>query len=133
MPNPSAAVHKLLIFDSDKLIGLLIIMIIDTVHLFQQLFPVQPAAGTECFQRLIIVTKLRIDVTQQDHGILWYHIFPLFRVIVGYSICMASAVSSPSFRSITMVSSARTLPERISRAASVSTFFCRNRFSGLAP
>lgn len=126
-------IRKIHLYLSDKLICFLIIVIINTIHLFQQLFSVQTAAGTKRLQRFIVVTQLCIDIAQQYHGILWYHISPLFRKIIRYSTLMVSAVSLPSFRSITIVSSARTLPESISLAASVSTFFWRKRFSGLAP
>ena len=43
------------------------------------------------------------------------------------------ATSLPSCTSSVMVSPIPTSPERIFRAARVSTFFCRNRFSGRAP
>ena len=43
------------------------------------------------------------------------------------------AVSFPSWSSMRIVSPLPTLPSSISLAAVVSTFFCRYRFSGLAP
>ena len=52
-----------------------------------------------------------------------------FQAVAGFAL----AVSSPSVRSIRMVSPSLTLSARINFAANVSTYFCRKRFSGLAP
>ena len=56
---------------------------------------------------------------------------PLKRFLQKYVETLA--VSSPSVRSIRMVSPSLTFSARINFAANVSTYFCRKRFSGLAP
>ena len=59
--------------DSDKLIGLFVVVIVDGIHLVQQGFFVQAAAGAQGVKGIVVVPELGVYVTKQNHRIFWYH------------------------------------------------------------
>ena len=69
----TSGIKLLNIVISNKLVGLFVVVVVDGIHLIQQRFPVQSAAGTQCFQRIVIIPKLGIYITKQNHRIFWYH------------------------------------------------------------
>ena len=48
----------------NKLVGLLIVMIIDGVHFLQKFFFTKSAAGTQCLQGIVVIPKLGVHVAQ---------------------------------------------------------------------
>ena len=118
---------------SNKLVGFFVVVVIDGIHLIQQGFFIQAAAGAQGFQRIVIIPKLGIYVTKQNHRIFWYHKIGSPLRFITVHTCTATFSSSyftfttysPFSRSNTSVSPVWTSPERILRAVSVSTYFWR--------
>ena len=129
----TSGIKLLNIVISNKLVGLFVVVVVDGIHLIQQRFPVQSAAGTQCFQRIVIIPKLGIYITKQNHRIFWYHKIGSPLRFITVHTCTATFSSSyftfttysPFSRSNTSVSPVWTSPERILRAVSVSTYFWR--------
>ena len=69
----TSGIEVLNIVISNKLVGLFVVVVVDGIHLIQQGFPVQSAAGAQGFQRIVIIPKLGIYITKQNHRIFWYH------------------------------------------------------------
>ena len=69
----TSGIEILNIVISNKLVGLFVVVVVDGIHLIQQGFPVQSAAGAQGFQRIVIIPKLGIYITKQNHRIFWYH------------------------------------------------------------
>ena len=65
----TSGIKLLNIVISNKLIGLFVVVVVDGIHLIQQGFPVQSAAGAQGFQRIVIISKLGIYITKQNHRI----------------------------------------------------------------
>ena len=69
----TSGIKVLNIVISNKLVGLFVVVVVNGIHLIQQGFPVQAAAGAQGFQRIVIIPKLGIYITKQNHRIFWYH------------------------------------------------------------
>ena len=77
------------------------------------------AAGAQCFQRIVIIPKLGIYITKQNHRIFWYHKTWTPFLFLYFTLTTYSPFSTSS----TSVSPVWTSPERIFLAVSVSTYF----------
>lgn len=115
----TSGIKLLNIVISNKLVGLFVVVVVDGIHLIQQGFPVQSAAGAQCFQRIVIIPKLGIYITKQNHRIFWYHKTWTPFLFLYFTLTTYSPFSTSS----TSVSPVWTSPERIFLAVSVSTYF----------
>ena len=73
-PTAIPAVREHFAYFLYELIGCLIILIIDGMHLRHQFVFLQSSACTECFQGIIVIPELSIYITQQNHWIFGYHL-----------------------------------------------------------
>ena len=73
-PTAIPAVREHFTYFLYELIGCLIILIVDGMHLRHQFVFLQSSACTECFQGIIIIPELSIHITQQNHWIFGYHL-----------------------------------------------------------
>ena len=117
----TSGIKVLNIVISNKLVGLFVVVVVDGIHLIQQGFPVQAAAGAQGFQRIVIIPKLGIYITKQNHRIFWYHKTWTPFLFLYFTLTTYSPFSTSS----TSVLPVWTSPERIFLAVSVSTYFWR--------
>ena len=73
-PTAIPAVREHFAYFLYELIGYLIILIIDGMHLRHQFVFLQSSACAECFQGIIVIPELSIYITQQNHWIFGYHL-----------------------------------------------------------